>query len=397
MYYLSFYRCHLLAAVVLAIVVNHGYSAAASTGGTAPTVTLVQPIKADPESTIELTVDNLAILKAKAKERNKNIVLFLNGIAVPGIYPTGFETENTIEFYLHRTPEASDLWATMAQQRDGRLSCKTVVSIGIESDSPIASNAHIELSLVKKHEYYTFSVLILVLLVVFIWLARSSNIIRSSTHVPPAGAMRPYSIGRTQMAFWFFLIIMAYPFIWLVTGALCTINTSILGLMGISAGTAIGATVIDRNKNTTAVNNKTKLTAERDALVTRTAQLHELMTAATAHPAVNIEDLRIEYAAKKARLLEIDDSLARLPAVERTQRSCGFLVDVLSDANGISFHRFQIFAWTIVLGFIFIIEVFENLRMPEFSDTLLTLMGISSGTYIGFKFPEQEHRKEGRI
>ena len=28
--------------------------------------------------------------------------------------------------------------------------------------------------------------------------------------------------------------------------------------------------------------------------------------------------------------------------------------------------------------------------MPEFSDTLLALMGISAGTYIGFKIPERQ-------
>jgi len=27
--------------------------------------------------------------------------------------------------------------------------------------------------------------------------------------------------------------------------------------------------------------------------------------------------------------------------------------------------------------------------MPEFDNTLLALMGISSGTYLGFKIPEQ--------
>jgi hypothetical protein len=28
--------------------------------------------------------------------------------------------------------------------------------------------------------------------------------------------------------------------------------------------------------------------------------------------------------------------------------------------------------------------------MPQFSDTLLALMGISAGTYVGFKIPEQQ-------
>jgi hypothetical protein len=70
--------------------------------------------------------------------------------------------------------------------------------------------------------------------------------------------------------------------------------------------------------------------------------------------------------------------------------SHGFIRDILSDSSGYSFHRFQIFAWTIVLGVIFVSSVYNELTMPEFSPTLLGLMGISSGTYIGFKFPEQK-------
>jgi len=66
------------------------------------------------------------------------------------------------------------------------------------------------------------------------------------------------------------------------------------------------------------------------------------------------------------------------------------LRDLLSDGSGYSFHRFQIFAWTIVLGIIFVSSVYNNLTMPEFSTTLLGLMGLSAGTYIGFKFPEQK-------
>nr|ALS89246.1 stage V sporulation protein AB [uncultured bacterium] len=70
--------------------------------------------------------------------------------------------------------------------------------------------------------------------------------------------------------------------------------------------------------------------------------------------------------------------------------SVNFLRDILSDSSGYSFHRFQIFAWTIVLGIIFVSAVYNNLNMPEFSGTLLGLMGLSSGTYIGFKFPEKK-------
>jgi hypothetical protein len=49
------------------------------------------------------------------------------------------------------------------------------------------------------------------------------------------------------------------------------------------------------------------------------------------------------------------------------------------------------FVWTIVLGIIFVISAYTDLLMPNFSATLLGLMGISAGTYVGFKFPEQKN------
>ena len=66
------------------------------------------------------------------------------------------------------------------------------------------------------------------------------------------------------------------------------------------------------------------------------------------------------------------------------------LIDFLSDDDGLSFHRFQMFAWTIVLLCIFVTSVFKTLTMPDFDSTLLALMGISGGTYVGFKLPKQQ-------
>lgn len=64
-----------------------------------------------------------------------------------------------------------------------------------------------------------------------------------------------------------------------------------------------------------------------------------------------------------------------------------FLADILGDENGVCFDRLQMAVWTVVLGLVFVIEVVNDLNMPDFSPTLLGLMGISSGTYIGFKLP----------
>ncbi len=65
-----------------------------------------------------------------------------------------------------------------------------------------------------------------------------------------------------------------------------------------------------------------------------------------------------------------------------------FFEDLLTDAYGITLHRFQMLAITVILGVMFVIHVATTLTMPEFDGSLLALMGISGGTYVGFKIPE---------
>ena len=45
--------------------------------------------------------------------------------------------------------------------------------------------------------------------------------------------------------------------------------------------------------------------------------------------------------------------------------------------------------WTIVLVITFIHGVLHTFAMPDFDAMTLGLMGISSGTYVGFKFGEK--------
>lgn len=78
------------------------------------------------------------------------------------------------------------------------------------------------------------------------------------------------------------------------------------------------------------------------------------------------------------------------------KQSQGFLRDIISDDYGVSFHRFQIFAWTIVLVAVFIRQVTAYLTMPEFNSSLLVLMGISSGTYLGIKATEKPAEHAGQ-
>jgi hypothetical protein len=67
------------------------------------------------------------------------------------------------------------------------------------------------------------------------------------------------------------------------------------------------------------------------------------------------------------------------------QQSQGFLADLLSDGDGPSFHPYQMLLFTVILAVFFMVQVATNLIMPQFDTTLLGLMGISNGTYLGFK------------
>ncbi|MBY5521753.1 hypothetical protein [Rhizobium leguminosarum] len=136
-------------------------------------------------------------------------------------------------------------------------------------------------------------------------------------------AIGPYSLGRTQMAFWLFLVIAGYVFIAmsfdLYYGLL---SNEILWLLGISGATGLGSVLINAG------------TAEG-----------------------------------------------------RTSR--GFVRDVLSVDGAPQLQRIQAIAWTLILGALFVWTVARNFRLPVFDPTLLLLMGLVSGLYLGFKAQEE--------
>ena len=248
----------------------------------------------------------------------------------------------------------------------------------------------------------TIAVTVVVLtVIVLVQLSRKTDLIRDMTpHPPPSGQRRPYNLGRTQMAFWFFLILTSYVALWLITGSLETITPSILALMGMSAATALGDALIDADKHESEAARRDSLLAKKKSLEAGLADLDFQMTGAGATPsaaapassaaALALSDtLRRERVEKHKGLEEVDALLKGLDPSHRELVSQGFWHDLLSDGHGYSFHRFQIVAWTVALGIIFVASVYEGLRMPEFNSTLLGLMGISAGAYVSLKFPEK--------
>jgi hypothetical protein len=327
------------------------------------------------------------------------LVPFINGRAVRGSYPEEIHPDrNRLHFHLEIKPQNKELWTDLLGAPRG-LRHPVTFTIGLETESPFDSNFNqsqpLPLTVISPVYGVVGLFVVLFTLILFVWLARTTNLIREAGEAVP-GKLRPYNLGRTQMAFWFFLVYVSYTVIWLITDSLDTITPSLLGLMGISAGTALSEALIDSGKDKTSSSQLQDLVSEKQSLETGIPELQSQINALNAKTALTPEDtanrdsLNQQLQDSRTRLALVNQQIPALTPASTDANSQGLLRDILRDGSGYSFHRFQIFAWTIVLGIIFVSSVYNNLSMPEFSTTLLGLMGISSGTYIGFKFPEKK-------
>jgi hypothetical protein len=241
--------------------------------------------------------------------------------------------------------------------------------------------------------------LILVALVVFLRMIGPTDILRDpDTCLRPDGRLQ-FSLARSQMAFWFFLVVAAFVVLWVVTGELDTLNNTALWLIGIGTGTALGSAMISAAGTSEATKQE-----DRETLLNKDRGIQQVSDA--------IEAKEIEITAARADLRNAVGDQVRQDATQALDRRLNerqflqaekaykelgrkklgawrqLLFDLLNENGRITFHRFQMLVWTGVLGFVFAVKVAQELAMPEFSATVLALVGISAGTYVGFKIPE---------
>jgi hypothetical protein len=335
------------------------------------------------------------------KNDPSKLVPYLNGLAIHGNYPLEIHTsQNHLQFHLQNTPENRQVWIDLLGEPHG-MRKPVAFSVGLDHQSPfdtVFDFTHpLWLTVINPPYGAVALVVVLVTLIILIVLSVKTNLVRNGGVSSVPGKLRPYNLGRVQMAFWFFLIYASYMTIWLITDALDTITASLLALMGISAGTALSEALIDSSKLSTDTDQLVKRTAEKQALEQSIPELQNQITGLNTRTNLLPEDisnrdsLNQQLQDRRQRLAQVNQEVQRFTRSTESGVSKGFLYDILSDnGGGYSFHRYQICAWTIVLGIMFISSVYNDLTMPEFSATLLGLMGISSGTYIGFMFPEQK-------
>lgn len=194
-----------------------------------------------------------------------------------------------------------------------------------------------DVPLVKKFAAY---VGLAILLIGSYILVQDNNALRDSCELTQN---KPYSFARVQIWWWTLIVIGSFLGVYAVSGHRWDFNETCLWLLGISSVTTTAGRMIDN-------------TQTNDPKVSRHQDKHT---------------------------------------------SEGLIIDILSDENGLSTHRFQAFIFNLAYGLSFLVEVFSAVKadsetgsFPTYDNTVFMLLGLSSGTYVLMKLNENQTKQE---
>lgn len=184
--------------------------------------------------------------------------------------------------------------------------------------------------------YFAFWATLFILAALIIYFDRKYNMLRDTSTATP----RPYSFARVQLAWWTVIVLSSIiAIIFCRDWQIPDLTTSTLYLLGISSATTVSATLIDVS----------------------------------------------------------DQSNPNISTLNQNSPGENFFLDMLSDKDGVSVHRFQTVVFNLVFGAWFIRNFLTNLAdttteinniMPDFTDNNLILLGVSSGLYAALKATE---------
>lgn len=322
--------------------------------------------------------------------------LFLNDEEIKGLDPpvvTSYRSQPALLFILKRTSLNDTFWRDLlGSPRSDHVD--VLVSLGRQSGAGSSDrivgapdSARFGLEVFTGLDLALATGVILLVLILVWGHARNRTTLRDNLlpQLPPS--RQPYSLGRSQMAFWFTLIFAAFVVLFFLLQDTNVLTSQALLLMGISGTTAAAAVAVDVAKTSPADVANCALRAlglntyEDVQRVQREILVRQQQLAALSPTSPQRMQLQIEINDRTSILRTFDDKT-------RPFVSQGWFKDVTTDINGPTVHRLQVVFWTAALGAIFLYSVYRNLAMPEFNGTLLMLMGISSAGYVGFKIQE---------
>ncbi len=182
--------------------------------------------------------------------------LWLDGMD-SGVRSIGcIEAEKMLVFDVSRgrdanLPAAAQAWRVLLRNPFERTdkNYERCVSVEIKEagGGAVVANTSEMLRILDPARLWIGMGLILLVIGSLIGMAKKSDLLRDSG-VFSAACRRPYSLARVQMAWWFAIVFTSYVLLWLLLHELPVIPTTVLWLIGISAGTSLAAASVDRDK-----------------------------------------------------------------------------------------------------------------------------------------------------
>jgi hypothetical protein len=375
----------------------------------------------DIQSHIGLNGKLWVVLTQPLPHSPEKYALFMNGVEVKGLDPAldgmyqgeAGASMHALVFTLQRNKNNDSFWKELMGSVVG-MHVPVVISLGERSAEGRRARPIIEGSSVAAASFefevigpWRLAIALASVIAVFslVWgHARTRTTLRDSYLPQIQPSQQTYSLARWQMAFWFTLIFAAFVCLFVVLWDINTISSQALALMGISGATALAAVAIDSvkdspadaaNRGLQALGLKTygDVLRVQQEIASRKEELAGLPSESPpdAH-AKHGKHVRSPMEERRRQLqIEIQDRdniLRTYYAKIQPFLTQGWFKDITTDLNGTAINRLQAVCWTLALGAVFVITVYRTLAMPEFNGNLLTLMGISSAGYVGFKFPE---------
>jgi hypothetical protein len=361
--------------------------AAQSTCDTGSTFVKFWPATRRPQ--LVVTIENLRQWEMATNHPYSALVLYLNDVPMTGLVasqhlsdPSGVQS---LSYPLTRNLASKDnaqAWQALLATQDGSLIMATV-AIGVDGAHWTAPQS-ITLEIPRYPGIpIAIGVLALLILVLLGFNKPFAGTFRASPGVPCSldafqrcGKRQadleklqekitlrsfdpPFSLSKVLMAMWLVLVFFSFVALYLLTAdGVDLINTTALALLGFGGASLVAARAID---------------ARTDADIKTDQKLGAALTAFNpAVPQTKDELVLAFLAARNSGLVT----------------SGRFSYDLLSESGAPRFdlHRLQLAAFTAFYVLVFLWTLNDALTLPDFSSNTLTLIGISTASYIGFKY-----------
>lgn len=299
-----------------------------------------------------LYVRDLRLALRRYKRHKEDLRLYINDVPLPMV-PEQLDTTHArnvglVRFHLVRNSTTEPVWQDFYRIADKLDRHNTSFNIGFVDGQLGQAYGPINLLLISKI-WLRVGFLILGLLIVGCWwLIGNSDFIRTdgSPLIPSGeGVLQPgknaktplsisklyqkvpFSLAKTQTAFWTLLISGAYLMITVVTTALPPIPTGLLGLLGISVANGVFSQVLNQSQ----------------------------------------PDATAPWSQSNA------------------QESRGWWADVLTENAGVSLSRLQFLVFNLIAGLYFVYYVSTRWAFYDFGSDILALISISSAGFLANK------------